>query len=80
MIEIAPGITVTSQIRFGRPVIRGTRVPVATVIARIASGSSFAEVMEEYELTREDILNALNYAALRLADEQIWLTADDLVS
>jgi uncharacterized protein (DUF433 family) len=80
MTEIAPGITVTPQIRFGRPVIRGTRVPVATVIARIASGSSFAEVMEEYELTREDILNALNYAALRLAEEQIWLTADGLAS
>ena len=71
MVEITPGITVTPQIRFGHPVIRGTRVPVATVIARIAYGSSFAEVMEEYDLTREDILNALNYAALRLTDHQI---------
>jgi uncharacterized protein (DUF433 family) len=50
------------------------------VIARIASGLSFVEVMEEYELTHEDIVNALNYAALRLAEEQIWLTADSLAS
>ena len=80
MIEITPGIIVTPQIRFGRPVISGARVPVATVIARIASGVSFTEVMEEYEITREDIFNALNYAAVRLAEEQIWLTANSLAS
>ena len=80
MIEIVQGITVDPQVRFGRPVIRGTRVPVATVIAKMAAGSSFDEVIQEYEITHQDILNALNFAALRLADEQIWLTEEKLAS
>ena len=80
MIEIVQGITVDPQVRFGRPVIRGTRVPVATVIAKMAAGSSFDEVIQEYEITHQDILNALNYAALRLANEQIWLTEEKLTS
>jgi uncharacterized protein (DUF433 family) len=37
-MEIAPRIVVDQAVRFGRPVIRGTRVPVATVIAKLAGG------------------------------------------
>jgi uncharacterized protein (DUF433 family) len=80
MIEIVQGITVDPQVRFGRPVIRGTRVPVATVISKMAAGLSFEEVIKEYEITHQDILNVLKYAALRLADEQIWLTEETLAS
>lgn len=80
MKEIVQGITVDAQVRFGRPVIHGTRVPVATVIAKMAAGLSIDEVIREYGITHQDILNALNYAALRLADEQIWLTEEKLAS
>jgi uncharacterized protein (DUF433 family) len=73
MIEIAPGITIHPAIRFGRPVIRGTRVPVEIIVGRIAAGISFSEVAEEYEVTVEDISNALRYAAQRLAEEQVWV-------
>jgi len=75
MIEIAPGITVDPSVRFGRPVIRGTRVPVATIVARIATRLAFSEIMEEYEITEEDIYHALKYAAQRISEEQIWVTA-----
>ena len=75
MIELAPGITVDPAIRFGRPVIRGTRVPVETIVGRVAAGMSFSEIAEEYEITEEDISNALRYAAQRLAEEQVWVMA-----
>jgi uncharacterized protein (DUF433 family) len=75
MIELAPGITSDPTIRFGRAVIRGTRVPVDMVVARVASGMSVKEVKVEYDITETDVYNALRYAALRLSEEQVWVTA-----
>ncbi len=75
MTEIAPGIVVDTNVRFGRPVIHGTRVPVETVVARVASGLPFEKVAEEYGIKVDDIRNALQYAARRLAEETIWLRA-----
>lgn len=75
MVELTLGITVDSSVRFGKPVIKGTRVPADTVVARVASGLGIKEVAEEYDITEKDVYNALNYAARRLAEEQIWITA-----
>jgi uncharacterized protein (DUF433 family) len=71
MTEIAPRIAVDQDIRFGRPVIAGTRVPVDLVIGKLAGGMTVEEVMREYELDREDVLAALSYAAQAVADEQV---------
>lgn len=71
MQEIAPRIVVDEAIRFGRPVIRGTRVPVDLVVGKLAGGMSADEVAAEYELTGEDVLAALAYAARHLAEEEI---------
>lgn len=38
MVELSFGITVDPAVRFGKPVIRGTRVPVDTVVACVACG------------------------------------------
>jgi uncharacterized protein (DUF433 family) len=75
MTDLTLGITADPSVRFGKPVIKGTRVPVDTVVARVASGMAVKEVAEEYGITEKDIYNALNYAAHRLAEEQIWVTA-----
>ncbi|MFA5786280.1 MAG: DUF433 domain-containing protein [Actinomycetota bacterium] len=75
MTEIAPRITVDEKVRFGRPVIRGTRVPVELVVGKLASGMTVERVAEEYGLSREDVLAALAYAARVVADEQIHATA-----
>ena len=61
MTEIAPRIVVDPAVRFGRPVIRGTRVPVALVVAKLASGMDATEMMAEYDLTAEDVQAALHY-------------------
>ena len=63
MSLIAPLISVDASIRAGRPIIVGTRVPVDVLVGKVASGMSAAEVAEEYEVTREDVLAALAYAA-----------------
>lgn len=71
MIEIAPRITVDEKVRFGKPVIKGTRVPVNLVLGKLAGGMKIEEVMEEYGITREDVLAVLNYAAEVLSREEI---------
>ncbi len=71
MQEIAPRIVVDEGVRFGRPVIRGTRVPVDLVVGKLAGGTETAEVAAEYGLEREDVLAALGYAARALAEEQV---------
>jgi uncharacterized protein (DUF433 family) len=62
MREIAPGITVDRGVRFGKPAIRGTRVPADLIIKRLAGGMTIEKMMEEYSLRREDVLNALSYS------------------
>ncbi|MCL5109641.1 MAG: DUF433 domain-containing protein [Chloroflexi bacterium] len=57
--EIAPRVVVAPAVRFGKPVIRGTRVPVELVVAKLAGGMAEQEVAEEYEITVEDIRAAL---------------------
>ncbi|MBM3301179.1 MAG: DUF433 domain-containing protein [Deltaproteobacteria bacterium] len=61
-MEIAPRITVGETIRFGKPVVKGTRVPVDLVLGKLAGGMTYEEVMAEYELTKEEILAVLDYA------------------
>ena len=75
MVELSLGITVDPSVLFGNPVIKGTRVPVDTIVARVASGMNIKEIAEEYGITEKDIYNALHYAAIRLSEEQIWATA-----
>jgi len=57
--EIAPRITVDEKVRFGKPVIAGTRVPVDLIVGKLAGGMTVEQVMEEYALVREDVLAAL---------------------
>lgn len=60
-------------VAFGKPVIQGTRLPVAVVVGKLAGGMSAGEVAEEYELAREreDVLAALSYATRLLNEEQV---------
>ena len=74
MVELSPGITVDPTVRFGKPVVRDTRVPADVLVARVATGMEIRKVAEEYGVAETDVYNALNYAALRLAEEQIWIT------
>lgn len=71
MKEIFPRITVDPGVQFGKPVIAGTRVPVEIIVGNIAAGMAIEEVMEEYRLTRDDVLAALRYASKVVAEETV---------
>ena len=59
-------ITIDSQVRFGKPCIRGMRITVYDILGWLASGMSSDEIIEDYpELTDEDVTSALAYAADR---------------
>jgi uncharacterized protein (DUF433 family) len=68
-MEIANRVTIDEKIRSGEPVMKGTRVPVDLVLGKLAGGMTHEEIMAEYELTKEDILAAVNYAAKRMEEE-----------
>ena len=69
MTEIVPGITADPSRAFGKPVVAGTRVSAATVLALLAAGRSEVEIQAEYDLTAEQIRAAFRYAAW-LASQQ----------
>jgi len=57
-------IEINPEIMMGKPVIRGTRIPVYVVLNLLAEGYDFKKIIKEYpDLTREDILAAIKYAA-----------------
>ena len=59
-------ITFNPEVMGGKPCIRGMRVTVGTIVGLIGSGKTIDEVLEEYPyLEREDVLQALSYAAWR---------------
>jgi uncharacterized protein (DUF433 family) len=61
----------SEKVRFGKPVIKGTRVPVDLVFGKLAAAMTYEEIMAEYTLTKEDILAVLDYAAKHLAGEEV---------
>ena len=69
--EIAPRIVVDPRVRFGQPVIRGTRVPVAVILDEMAAGTTMEDIAREYRVTREDLRAALRYAAEVIAAEDV---------
>jgi uncharacterized protein (DUF433 family) len=72
MVQLAPRIVVDDRVRFGKPVIEGTRAPVDVVLGKLAGGMPVEAVAEEYDgLTREDVLAALAYAARTIAAEEV---------
>ncbi|MEA3254234.1 MAG: DUF433 domain-containing protein [Candidatus Altiarchaeota archaeon] len=56
-------IVINPKIMAGKPVIKGTRIPVDAVIQRIADGMSIDEVLKDYpNLEKDDVRAALNYS------------------
>jgi uncharacterized protein (DUF433 family) len=70
-VEIAPRIVVDEQVRFGKLVVKGTRVPIDLILGKLAGGMTYEEVMSEYDVKKEDILAVLDYAAKHLSGEGV---------
>jgi len=63
-------IVIDPRVQHGKPVIRGTRVPVARVVGGLAGGMTFEELQKEYAITTEDIRAALEFAAEIIEQEE----------
>lgn len=67
-------IEINPQIMVGKPVIRGTRIPVELILRKLSEGATEAELLDAYpRLSIADIQAALAYAADSLAHETILL-------
>jgi uncharacterized protein (DUF433 family) len=65
-------IEIDREVMLGKPVIRGTRIPVELILRKLSEGASEADLLDAYpRLTREDIHAAMRYAADSLAHEEV---------
>lgn len=65
------------QVMGGKPTIRGMRVTVGTVVGMIGAGRTIEQVLVDYPyLEREDVLQALRYAAWRAEDRELTLAGE----
>lgn len=64
-------ITIDPHVCDGQACVRGTRIPVHQIVRMLANGDTIEGLLEDYpNLTREDVLASLDYAAT-LAEEEV---------
>ena len=61
-------IELNPEILVGKPVIKGTRISVELVLDLLAGGWSEPEILENYDITHEDVLACLHYASEMVHD------------
>ena len=67
-------IEINPQVMLGKPVIRGTRIPVELILRKLGEGATEAELLDAYPRLRQAYIQAaLAYAADTLAHETILL-------
>ena len=68
------GITQDPGVMGGKACIRGMRVTVAMVVGQIGAGQTIEQVLADYPyLEREDLLQAIRYAAWRIEEREVAL-------
>ncbi len=65
-------VVIDPNIQHGKPVIRGTRVPITCILEGLAGGMSIKEVVQEYEVTEEDVRAALAFAGDLIDQETFY--------
>jgi uncharacterized protein (DUF433 family) len=71
-------IEVNPLVMLGKPVIRGTRIPVELILRKLSEGASEADLLDAYpHLTRDDIHAAMRYAADTIAHEEVVFIGKD---
>ncbi len=67
-------IVVDPKIMVGKPIIKGTRIPVDAIIHRLAQGASVEEIIQDYPaITKQDVKAALEYAEDLVRGEDILM-------
>ncbi|MBI1928024.1 DUF433 domain-containing protein [Candidatus Poribacteria bacterium] len=73
--EIAPGIEISPDVVSGAPVLKGTRIPVWAVVRSLTDLGSIQEVARAYEVSPEQVEQALSYAADLLEEIRVGILA-----
>jgi uncharacterized protein (DUF433 family) len=67
-------ITLDPDKCFGKPCIRGLRMPVASILSYLASGMTVEDILRDWpELEREDVQQALAYASWAMEERVVSL-------
>jgi uncharacterized protein (DUF433 family) len=78
-MTITDRIEIDPNIMLGKPVIRGTRIPVELVLRKLAEGATEADLLDAYpRLTREDVRAAIAYGADAVSLEEAILVAPEV--
>ena len=73
-MELLDRITQNPGVMGGKPCIRGMRITVGLLVGQVGAGRSVEEILADYPyLDREDIMQALRYAAWRAEEREIVL-------
>ena len=71
--QLRQRISLDPKLMLGKPVIRGTRIPVELIVRMLAQGVPESDILREYpRLQPDDIRAALAYAARVLAHEDVF--------
>ncbi len=63
-MNVTNRIEVNPKVMLGKPVIRGTRIPVELILRKLGEGVTEADLLDAYlDLTRDDIRAAMAYVA-----------------
>jgi uncharacterized protein (DUF433 family) len=66
-------ITSDPKIMMGKPVVRGTRITVESIVERVGAGESIEAILEAHSrLTREAVLAAISFAAEALKADVVY--------
>lgn len=66
-------VVIDGNVRFGKPIIKGTRITVDEIIGALAGDMTFEEIEKEYGIDKNSILAALKYATEIVSEEQVGL-------
>ena len=72
-----PLIQSDPDVMLGKPIVRGTRITVETILRKLSCGESIEQILESHpRLTREAVLAALDYAAEAMGHETVHAVGD----
>ena len=73
-MTITDRIELNPNVMMGKPVIRGTRIPVEIILRKLSEGATEEDLLDAYpRLTRADIQAAIGYAADTVAHEETMI-------
>ncbi|PXF62205.1 MAG: antitoxin [Candidatus Methanogaster sp.] len=80
-MELEDRIIIDPEILAGKPILRGTRIPVELLLEILANGWTYEEIFENYpQIGTVDILAALQYAADLLKEEHVYPISQKVIA